>query len=163
MPSAKLVSRQQRAELEQGGLVQNAVNAQLDLGKKANRFAIMQHLCRYRVAQRVPVLKEGDRQHRLHWLRWTVTRRPSLWRIMRFDKREWATPWALLPQSRQEQLEPRPLLLLHCGVNFEKARLFPRRQGSLKLRPHLPYQAVTGSFSDGLSIKTLANTYRYSR
>jgi hypothetical protein len=44
------VPLQQMAEVEDGGLIRNAVVAQLDPGKAAHCLAVIQHLFRHRVA-----------------------------------------------------------------------------------------------------------------
>jgi len=49
---------QQVAEVEDRGLIRDAVIAQFNPGKAAHRLAVMQCFFRHRIAQRIPVLQE---------------------------------------------------------------------------------------------------------
>ncbi len=58
---AQPVSLQKMAEVEDRGLVGNAVVTQFDPGKAAHRLAVIQRLFRRRVAQRIPFCRKYTR------------------------------------------------------------------------------------------------------
>jgi hypothetical protein len=135
---------QQVAEVEDRGLVGDAVVARLDPREMPHRLAIVEALLGHRIAQRIPVLQEIHPQHRFQRHRRAPALRPGL-RVMRFDQREQPGPRHHRVHLGQERLPPRHLLL-HRVAQARQGRLFRHRRGSFFLRISLSQPTQSARF-----------------
>ena len=70
---AQIVLLQQVAECQDGGLIRDPIADQLDSGKAAHCGNLDQGLFHRRIAERIPLLKQVNGQHRRKWVRRPTT------------------------------------------------------------------------------------------